>query len=134
MTKRASHIQPERILYVENGIGYGGAIICLRHLVRNLDRTRFSPMVVTGRTGPHYEEIAGEASWKHLPDHRVDVISMKRCLQDTRWIRKIPGLNFILGQVIARLDDALNFHLFTMRYTNPLSKLTKTLQRCPNDE
>ena len=109
MTKRAPHIQPERILYVENGIGYGGAIICLRHLVRNLDRTRFAPMVVTGRTGPHYEEIAGEASWKHLPDHRVDVISMKRCLQNSRWIQNIPGLNFILGQVIARLDDALNF-------------------------
>jgi len=47
-----------RILYVENGIGYGGAIICLRHLIRNLDRSRFTPMVVTGRTGSQYQEIA----------------------------------------------------------------------------
>ena len=109
MAKRTADIQPEHILYVENGIGYGGAIICLRHLVRNLDRSRFTPMVVTGRTGHLYEEIAGEASWVHLPDHRVDVISMKRRLQNSRWIQNIPGLNFILGQIIARLDDALNF-------------------------
>ena len=45
----------KKILYVENGIGYGGAIICLRHLVRNLDRTRFTPMVITGRTSPQYQ-------------------------------------------------------------------------------
>ena len=51
----------KNIIYIENGIGYGGIIICLRHLVRNLDRKRFRPMVITGRTGPQYREIAQEA-------------------------------------------------------------------------
>jgi hypothetical protein len=51
----------KNILYVENVIGYGGAIICLRHLVRNLDRSRYIPLVVTGRTSPDYQDIVNKA-------------------------------------------------------------------------
>lgn len=98
-----------RVLYVENGIGYGGAIICLRHLVRNLDRDKFEPMVITGLTGPQYQEIAAEAIWKHIPDLRLDVVSMKRRLQTTRWLVALPGLRWLTNQFLARLDDAANF-------------------------
>ena len=93
--KAQKNQKPARILYVENGIGYGGAIICLRHLVRNLDRTRFDPMVITGRTGPDYEEIASEARWKHIPDRRIDVVGMKRGIERSAWVKHIPGLYFI---------------------------------------
>jgi hypothetical protein len=58
----------KNILYVENGIGYGGAIICLRHLVRNLDRSRYTPLVVTGRTSPDYQDIANESQWQYIKD------------------------------------------------------------------
>ena len=98
-----------RVLYVENGIGYGGAIICLRHLVRNLDRDRFEPMVITGLGDPNYQEIASEAAWKHIPDKRVDVISMKRQLAAARWPEVLPGLRWLLNQVLSRLDDIANF-------------------------
>ena len=100
---------PKKILYVENGIGYGGAIICLRHLVRNLDRTRFTPMVVTGRTGPQYQEIANEAVWQHIPDRHIDIVGAHRKLDPIGWIDKIPGLRFIINQVLARADDLFNF-------------------------
>lgn len=100
---------PTRILYVENGIGYGGAIICLRHLVRNLDRTKFEPMVITGLTGPQYREIATEARWKHIPDRRLDVASMKRRLQAARWPDALPGLRWLMNQFLSRLDDVANF-------------------------
>lgn len=99
----------KRILYVENGIGYGGAIICLRHLVRNLDRNKFEPMVITGLGGPQYQEIAMEASWKHIPDRRLDVVSMKRRLQAARWPDALPGLRWLTNQFLARLDDMVNF-------------------------
>jgi len=59
--------RPRRVLFVENGIGYGGAIICLRHLVRNLDRSRYEPIVVTGRDDAPYQGIAAEAEWGRLP-------------------------------------------------------------------
>ena len=99
----------KKILYVENGIGYGGAIICLRHLVRNLDRSRFSPMVVTGRTSPQYQEIASEAEWQHIPDRHIDIVGAHRKLDPIIWIDKIPGLRFIVNQVLARADDLFNF-------------------------
>ncbi len=98
-----------RVLYVENGIGYGGAIICLRHLVRNIDRDRFEPMVVTGLGDPKYQDIASEAAWKHIPDKRLDVTSIKRHLATTRWPEALPGLRWSLNQVLSRVDDIVNF-------------------------
>ena len=100
---------PKKILYVENGIGYGGAIICLRHLVRNLDRARFTPMVVTGRTGPQYREIASEAQWQHIADRHLDIVTAQRKTDAAAWVDKIPGLRFITNQVLARADDLFNF-------------------------
>lgn len=103
-------LHPEkRVLYVENGIGYGGAIICLRHLVRNLDRGRFEPMVVTGLGDPKYQDIAHDARWKHIPDKRVDIISMKRTLVARRWPDALPGLRWAINQVLSRVDDLANF-------------------------
>ena len=99
----------KNILYVENGIGYGGAIICLRHLVRHLDRSRFKPLVVTGRTGLQYREIAQEADWRYIPDRRIDVVGLRRQLEQSAWLRRIPGLTGLLNQVLARADDLFNF-------------------------
>jgi len=107
--------RPRKILYVENGIGYGGAIICLRHLVRNLDRDRFEPMVVTGRTGPHYEEIAGEARWLHIPDRHLDVVGMHQKIDPKTWPDRIPGARFAIDQALARADDLANFLPFYRR-------------------
>lgn len=99
----------KKILYVENGIGYGGAIICLRHLVRNLDRARFTPMIVTGRTGPQYREIANEAHWQHIADRHLDTVTAQRKTDAAAWVDNVPGLRFILNQVLARADDLFNF-------------------------
>lgn len=100
---------PRRVLYVENGIGYGGAIICLRHLVRNLDRNRWEPMVVTGLGGAQYQEIAEESRWKHIPDRRLDTVGAKRQLANARWPDVLPGLRWLANQVLARADDLGNF-------------------------
>jgi len=99
----------QRVLYVENGIGYGGAVICLRHLVRNLDRLKFEPMVITGLGDEKYQDIAAEAQWKHIPDKRLDVIAMKRSLAAWRWPDALPGLRWTINQVLSRLDDLFNF-------------------------
>lgn len=100
---------PKNIIYVENGIGYGGAIICLRHLVRNLDRTLFTPLVITGRASPQYQEIASEALWKHIPDRHLDIVSAHRVLDPKTWPDKVPGLRFVINQTLARADDLFNF-------------------------
>ena len=100
---------PKRIVYVENGIGYGGAIICLRHLVRNLDRDHFLPLVITGRNGPQYQEIAEEALWKHIPDRHIEIVAWRAKAESLEWLGKLPVLRFIVNQLIARSDDLFNF-------------------------
>ncbi len=98
-----------KILYIENGIGYGGAIICLRHLVRNLDRKRFDPVVVTSRTGPQYEEIASEARWRHFSDRIMDLKRVQKCLEQSEYLNAHPIVRLIVNQGIARFDDLVNF-------------------------
>lgn len=98
-----------RVLFVENGIGYGGAIICLRHLVRNLDRRRFDPLVVTGLGDAKYQDIANDSRWKQIPDKRVDVIALKRTLAAARWPDRLPGMRWLANQVLSRVDDVANF-------------------------
>jgi len=110
-----SNKAPLNVLYVENGIGYGGAIICLRHLVSNLDRERIEPFVVTGRTGPDYEPIANEANWRWIRDRYVDTVGMREKLDKASWPSRIPGLRWILSQCIARTDDVVNFVPFFIR-------------------
>lgn len=105
----------KNIMYVENGIGYGGAIICLRHLVRNLDRSRFIPMVVTGRTGPQYREIADEARWQYIADRHIDIVGANRAVASARWPDRMPGLRFVVNQVLGRLDDLGNFLPFFLQ-------------------
>ena len=109
------HKDKKRIVYVENGIGYGGAIICLRHLVRNLDRDRFLPLVVTGRTGPQYREIADEALWKHIPDRHIDSVAWRATAAANPWLAKLPLLRFCANQLIARADDLFNFLPFFLQ-------------------
>ncbi|MDT4328880.1 glycosyltransferase family 4 protein [Methylomonas sp. MED-D] len=100
---------PKRIVFVENGIGYGGAIICLRHLVRNLDTTEFSAMVVTGRDGPSYREIADETLWRHIPDRRFDIVGWRQRISDIEAIQNQPVLRVLCNQLLARADDIANF-------------------------
>lgn len=109
------HPEAKKVVYVENGIGYGGAIICLRHLVRNLDRARFVPMVVTGRTGPQYQEIADEARWQYIPDRHIDVVGAHRTVDGASWPDRLPGLRFLVNQFLGRLDDIGNFLPFFVR-------------------
>jgi glycosyltransferase involved in cell wall biosynthesis len=105
----------KRILYVENGIGYGGAVICLKHLVKNLDRSKYLPMVITGRTGPHYQEIEEEALWKYIPDRHIDIVGAHQKIDPLNWPETIPGLRFIINQILARIDDFANFLPFFLQ-------------------
>ncbi|PKM12930.1 MAG: glycosyltransferase family 1 protein [Gammaproteobacteria bacterium HGW-Gammaproteobacteria-3] len=124
---------PKRILYIENGIGYGGAIICLRHLVRNLDRSKYTPLVVTGRNGPHYREIAEEAQWRHIPDRHIDIVGAHRKIDPLKWPDKIPGLRFIINQILARTDDIANFLPFFIRLLYTAKKFKADLIHANNE-
>jgi len=100
---------PRRILFVENGIGYGGAIICLRHLAANLDRTRYEPWIVTGRDGPEYATIAADANWRCIKDRHLDLTPWRRRLADAPRT-SVQRLFQLAGrQLVSRADDLINF-------------------------
>jgi len=110
-----STLAKKNILYVENGMGYGGAIICLRHLVRNLDRSRYTPLVVTGRTSPDYQDIANEAQWQYIADRHIDNVGLRERLAKVGWLNNSAALSFISCQLVARADDMFNFLPFFVR-------------------
>ena len=98
-----------KVLFVENGIGYGGAIICLRHLVRHLDRTKFDPLVLTGRNGPLYQDIANDAPWRCIPDRLIDIPSLRLQLEAKPFFKNKTFLGKVVSQGLARIDDVANF-------------------------
>ena len=103
------------ILYVENGIGYGGAIICLRHLVRQLDRQQFNPLVVTGRKELPYQDIPKDAQWRPIIDRHIDAVGLRAMLSKNKVLSSIPVLPWLLNQVLARMDDVFNFLPFFLQ-------------------
>jgi len=105
----------KNILYVENGIGYGGAIICLRHLVRQLDKQQFKPLVVTGRKDLPYQDIPKDAQWRPIIDRHIDVVGLRTQLADHKVLSAIPSIPWLLNQVLARLDDLVNFLPFFLQ-------------------
>ena len=100
---------------MENGIGYGGAIICLRHLVRQLDKQQFKPLVVTGRKDLPYQDIPKDAQWRPIIDRHIDVVVLRTQLADHKVLSAIPGIPWLLNQVLARLDDIVNFLPFFLQ-------------------
>ena len=123
----------KNILYVENGIGYGGAIICLRHLVRNLDRSRYTPLVVTGRTSPDYQDIANEAQWQYIADRHIDNVGLRVRLAKVAWLNKSAGLRFISSQLLARADDVFNFLPFFLQLLWTAKRFRADLIHANND-
>ena len=123
----------KNILYVENGIGYGGAIICLRHLVRNLDRSRYTPLVVTGRTSPDYQDIANEAQWQYIADRHIDNVGLRARLAKVAWLNNSTGLRFISSQLLARADDVFNFLPFFLRLLWTAKRFRADLIHANND-
>ncbi len=105
----------KNVLYVENGIGYGGAIICLRHLVKHLDRNHYTPMVVTGRIGADYQTIADDAHWQPITDRHLDIVTLRQHLATLPLMARLPKLAFIINQLVARADDLANFLPFFLR-------------------
>jgi glycosyltransferase involved in cell wall biosynthesis len=123
----------KNILYVENGIGYGGAVICLRHLVRNLDRSRYLPMVITGRTSASYQDMANDGQWHYIADRHFDIAAWRARLAKATWLSKCPPLRFVLQQIIARADDALNFLPFFLRLLWAAKRLRPDLVHANNE-
>ncbi|MBN2320605.1 MAG: glycosyltransferase, partial [Acidobacteria bacterium] len=122
-----------RVLYIENGIGYGGAVICLRHLIRNLNPDRFRPFVVTTRSGQEYEGIAQEAGWFHFSDRIVDLKNVKRSIENSSFLNSHKIIKAVLNQGIARFDDLVNFIPFLIWLLTVVFRVRPSLIHANNE-
>jgi glycosyltransferase involved in cell wall biosynthesis len=55
------------VLYVENGVGFGGAVISLRTFLQHADRDRFRPVLVHSLDDPKFASFASIAQTVYLP-------------------------------------------------------------------
>jgi len=63
---------PRRILYLENGIGYGGAAICLKLIVTYLDKNKYYPIITTPHNDYNYIKYKANAEWYYISDKKID--------------------------------------------------------------
>ena len=131
----AGHVPtaPRTVLFVENGIGYGGAVTCLRHLVRQLDRSKYEPIVITGQSAGPYAGIAEDAQWFSIQDRRIDATALRRKLDATAWPDRLPGMRWLLLQCIARLDDLANSLPFFLRFSWALLQIRPVIVHVNNE-
>jgi len=62
----------KKILYLENGIGWGGAAICLKLIASHLNRDRFIPVIVSSHKDGEYQEYKKIAEWYWVPFRKPD--------------------------------------------------------------
>jgi len=133
MAETMRNSRAARVLYVENGIGYGGAVICLRHLVRNLDRDRFEPIVITGNGAGPYRGIAADATWLPIRDRILDTLGWQRRIKESKFAAAFPGLTTIVRKVLGRLDDAVNFVPFLSRLLFAVARIRPAIIHANNE-
>lgn len=98
-----------KILFLETGIGFGGAAIDLLRHIEALDLSRFQPIVVTPRGTAGYEEFGRVSSWHVIPDQIVPRARMSRACH-----RLIPW-KWLASRLASAADYLLNVAPFTFR-------------------
>lgn len=100
----ASNTKPRRIMVVENGAGFGGAIIALQTLLENVSKEDGEFHVVTNLPVGHFETIPAVKSVTVIGDRLVNFRAFAQKINSTEWLVGRRGLLFLIG----RLDDLIN--------------------------
>lgn len=109
-----SSSKTKRILYVDNSIGYGGSLICLKLLLANMNRERYYPIVVTSYADQNYKGLSDLCEWICIPNKVTAGETI------TRYAEKIPGLKRLGGKRMTQLtasimDYVMNFSPYVIR-------------------
>ena len=96
--------RPRRVLYVENGAGFGGAIIALSTMLEHLDTEAIEPHVVSNLPAVHFSRQKKLRSCQVIPDSMWNLRPLAKRVQAMPLGPFGQVLLFILG----RVDDILN--------------------------
>ncbi|OEU63322.1 MAG: hypothetical protein BBJ57_04140 [Desulfobacterales bacterium PC51MH44] len=99
----------KRILYLENGQGYGGAVICLELLLQALDRNRYEPIVSTSYMDSNYQNLRNIAPLTYLPHRFFDKNSlMDQLITKSSVFPKDAVLTKVFRQLLSIADYTIN--------------------------
>jgi glycosyltransferase involved in cell wall biosynthesis/peptidoglycan/xylan/chitin deacetylase (PgdA/CDA1 family) len=100
-TQRA---EPTKVLLVENGAGFGGAVVAASTLVRAMDQREIEYHVTSNVPLPSFAPAGALVSYKVISDR---VLDCRRWLRSAR--RALPGRSFrVVAFFIGRVDDLVN--------------------------
>ena len=112
---------PKRILYLENGIGYGGSAICLKLIVSHLDRSKYYPIVVTSRNEKDHRDFKNIAEWLYVPDKFIEREVIKKKVEDLFFkIKILPGRSSEITS--SAVDYLINFFPYLFRLLRLVKK------------
>ena len=101
---------PPKVLIVENGAGFGGAIIALQTLLSQASPTSNFHLVVNLPVG-NFQAIPSVRSRVIIGDRVIDFRAIARAVKANRWLLGQRCLLFVIG----RLDDVINRFPYLLR-------------------
>lgn len=93
-----------RVLFVENGAGFGGAIVALQTLLENLPTDQFEYDVVTNLPVGRFAQIPAVSSHRVISDQSIDTRDLSQRVSTWGAGRWVGLVLFLVG----RLDDLVN--------------------------
>lgn len=112
---------PKRVLYLENGIGYGGSAICLKLIVSHLDRSKYCPIIVTSRNEKDHSDFKNIAEWLYVPDRFIEREVIKRKVEDILFkIKILPRRSSEITS--SAVDYFINFFPYLFRLLRLVKK------------
>lgn len=99
-------MKPKKILYLENGIGYGGAVICMKLLAANLNRDKYYPIIVTSRNEQNYRRIREAADWLYIRDKFIDKEKLLKIIESIFQRLSIKGR--FIAITVSAIDYLIN--------------------------
>lgn len=110
----AGSFKRKRILYVDNSIGYGGSVICLKLFLANMHRDRYYPVVVTSYADQNYEELNKISEWLYIPNKIIEKETIIKGIEKTLEKVKIDGGKS--AQIIASsIDYVINLFPYVIK-------------------
>jgi glycosyltransferase involved in cell wall biosynthesis len=105
--------KPDKIpvLYLDNTATFGGAINSLLNLLRALDRSRFTPILITAQSEEFLRRNFDFVQWRS--------VRIKRSWVDNRMYRKITGMRFFSSGFALKCVKRIRFLYWLLFITLP---------------
>jgi len=101
-----------KVLFLENGIGWGGAAICLKLIVAHLQRDKFIPVIVSSNKSTEYADYGKICEWYWIPSRYFNKYALKGYLRmEKQTSRIIVSLSDYLFNIAPHLFKLLKLTL-----------------------